>query len=204
MISPIWHRITREPVVHQLQLDQSVIVRNDFVPESVFLIYNSWFRMKVSSPIADMSCLLEKPGGAVIRYHICFHRTRQTIIQLPRIVWSSGNRCHQEDWDVWLASKQYTHFGVWFVAFAHKYWHPVRVHKGSMLLCNTNEKPNSGFSVQERWNHDSDKTHMEKTLNDMKFIRRQWLLLLIFAGTVHGSQGITLQRAVTHCHMKFW
>jgi hypothetical protein len=33
---------------------------------------------------------------------------------------------------------------------------PVHVHKESMLLCNTNDKPNSGFSIQERWNHGID------------------------------------------------
>jgi hypothetical protein len=48
------------------------------------------------------------------------------------------------------------------------------------------------------------KTPMEKTSNGMKFIGRQLLLRLIFAGTVHRSQGVTLQRAVIDCRMKFW
>jgi hypothetical protein len=39
--------------------------------------------MKASNPIVDMSCRLEKPGGSAIRHRICFHRARQTIIQLP-------------------------------------------------------------------------------------------------------------------------
>jgi hypothetical protein len=47
------------------------------------------------------------------------------------------------------------------------------------------------------------KTPLEKTLNGMKFMERQLLLLLIFAGTVHSSQGFTLQRAVIDWRMKF-
>jgi hypothetical protein len=46
-------------------------------------------------------------------------------------------------------------------------------------------------------------TAMEKTSNGMKFGGRQLLLRLIFAGTVHRSQGMTLQRAVIDCRMKF-
>jgi hypothetical protein len=109
-----------------------------------------------------MRCLLEKPGGWVIRNRICFHRTRQGIIQWPQIVWSSANRCRQEDWDTWPVSKQYTHFGGGSVHFAQKYWLPVRVQKGSVLSCNTNKKRNSGFSVQEQWNHGIDEnSHRE-------------------------------------------
>jgi hypothetical protein len=110
----------------------------------------------MSSVIVDTSCLLEKPGGSVIRHRIFLHRTRQIIIQLPRIVWNSANRCHQEDWDIWPASKRHTYFGGSSVHFAQQYWHPVRVHQESTLSCNTNGKPNNGFSVQERWNHGSD------------------------------------------------
>jgi hypothetical protein len=36
MMNRIWHRITRDKVIHQLQLDQSVTIFNDFVPEYVF------------------------------------------------------------------------------------------------------------------------------------------------------------------------
>jgi hypothetical protein len=46
MTGPILHRIMRDAVVHQLQLDHSVIILNDFVPEEIFLIYNDWFRTK--------------------------------------------------------------------------------------------------------------------------------------------------------------
>jgi hypothetical protein len=48
------------------------------------------------------------------------------------------------------------------------------------------------------------KTPMQKTLNEMKFVGRQLLLRLIFAGTVHRPQGMTLQRAVIDCCTKFW
>jgi ATP-dependent exoDNAse (exonuclease V) alpha subunit len=44
---------------------------------------------------------------------------------------------------------------------------------------------------------------MEKTTNGMKFIGHQLLLRPIFIGTVHKSQGMTLQRAIIDCHMKF-
>jgi hypothetical protein len=46
-------------------------------------------------------------------------------------------------------------------------------------------------------------THIEKTLNGMKFIGRQLLLRLAFAGTMHRSQGMTLQRAVIDRRTKF-
>jgi hypothetical protein len=105
-----------------------------------------------------MSCLLEKPGGSVIQYRICFHRTPHTITQLPWIVWNSANRYDQDEWDICHASKWYIHFGGGSVRFTQKYWHPVRVHKGSMLSRNTNGKPDSGFSVQGRWNHGIDES----------------------------------------------
>jgi hypothetical protein len=110
----------------------------------------------MSSPIVDMSRLFEKPGVSVIRHRICFRRTCQSIIQLPWIVWSSVNRCHQEDWDSWPASKRCTPFGGGSVHSAQKYWHPVRVHKKPRLSYNKNEKPNSSFSVQARRNHGID------------------------------------------------
>jgi ATP-dependent exoDNAse (exonuclease V) alpha subunit len=47
------------------------------------------------------------------------------------------------------------------------------------------------------------KTRMGKTPNKMKFMGRQLLLRPIFAGTVYKSQGMTLQRAVIDCRMKF-
>jgi hypothetical protein len=45
---------------------------------------------------------------------------------------------------------------------------------------------------------------MEETSNGMKFIQCQLSLRLFFAGTVHRSQGMTLQRAVIDDHTKFW
>jgi ethanolamine utilization protein EutP (predicted NTPase) len=45
---------------------------------------------------------------------------------------------------------------------------------------------------------------MEETSKGMKFIRCQLPLRLIFAGTVHRSQGVTLQRPVIDYHTKFW
>jgi hypothetical protein len=45
---------------------------------------------------------------------------------------------------------------------------------------------------------------MEKTSNEMKFTRCQLPLQLIFAGTVHRSQGMTLQRSVLDYRTKFW
>jgi hypothetical protein len=137
----------------------------------------------MSSPIVDTSCLLEKPGGSVTRHRICFHRTRQTIIQLPRIVWSSTNRCHQKDWDIWPASKRHTHFGGGSVHFAQKYWHPVRVHKGSTPLCNTNEKPNRDCSVQEQWNHGIDENSQKENFKWDEVHRT----LITFAANFRGN-----------------
>jgi ATP-dependent exoDNAse (exonuclease V) alpha subunit len=45
---------------------------------------------------------------------------------------------------------------------------------------------------------------MEKTSDGMKFVRWQLPLRPLFAGTVHPSQGMTLQRAVIDCRNKFW
>jgi hypothetical protein len=97
----------------------------------------------------------------------------------------------------------YIHFGGGSVHFAQKYWDPVRVHKESTLSCNTNEKPNSGFQFKNGETMALTKTPMEKILKRMKFIRRQLLLPLISAGTVHRSQGMMLQRAVIDRRMKF-
>jgi ATP-dependent exoDNAse (exonuclease V) alpha subunit len=44
---------------------------------------------------------------------------------------------------------------------------------------------------------------MEKTSNGMKFIRCQLPLRLIFAETVHRSQGMTLQRAIIDYRTRF-
>jgi hypothetical protein len=46
------------------------------------------------------------------------------------------------------------------------------------------------------------KTFMERTLYGMKFIERQLRLRLIFAGTVHRSQGLTIQQALIDYRMK--
>jgi hypothetical protein len=48
------------------------------------------------------------------------------------------------------------------------------------------------------------KIPMEKVSNAMQFIGCQLFLLLIFAGTVHGSHGMALQRAIIDRRMKFW
>jgi hypothetical protein len=65
-------------------------------------------------------------------------------------------------------------------------------------------KPKNGFQFKNRETMALTKTPMEKTWNGMKFIGCQLLLWLIFAGTVHRSQEMTLQRAVIDCCMKFW
>jgi hypothetical protein len=151
-----------------------------------------------------LSCLLEKPGGSVIRRSIYFHRIRQTIIQWSRIVYSSTNRCNQKGWDTWLASKRHTHLGGGFVHFAQKYWLSVRVQKESTLLYSINKKPNSCFQFKNGETMSLTKTPLEKTSNKMKLRGRQLLLRLIFAGTVHRFQGMTLHRAVIDSCMKFW
>jgi hypothetical protein len=45
---------------------------------------------------------------------------------------------------------------------------------------------------------------MEKNSNGMTFVRWQLPLRSVFAGTVHRSQGMTLDRAVIDCRTKFW
>jgi hypothetical protein len=155
----------------------------------------------MSSPIVDMSCLLEKPAGSVIRHLICFHRTRQTIIQLPRIVWSSADPCHQEDWDTWPASRRYTHFGGEFVHFAQKYWHPVRFIKGRRCCIIQMKSRTMVFQFKNGETIALPKSPIEKTSNGMKSIGHRFLLQLIFAGTAHRSQGMALQRAAIDCRM---
>jgi hypothetical protein len=122
------------------------------IPWSPVIILNvRWFLCFLRIGFEDWAfnvLYFESDRYLVIQHRVCFHRICQTIIQLPRIVWSSINRCHQDEWDTWPASKRYTHFGGGYVHFAQRYWHPVWVHKGSTLSCNTNEKPNRGVSVQ--------------------------------------------------------
>jgi hypothetical protein len=45
---------------------------------------------------------------------------------------------------------------------------------------------------------------MEKRVHGVKFLRWQVPLKLVFSGTVHRSQGMTLARAVVDCRSKFW
>jgi hypothetical protein len=45
---------------------------------------------------------------------------------------------------------------------------------------------------------------MEKDSNGLKFVRWQIPLRLVFAGTVHRSQGMTLGRAVVDIRTQFW
>jgi hypothetical protein len=45
---------------------------------------------------------------------------------------------------------------------------------------------------------------MEKKSNGMIFVRWQLPIRLMFAGTVHKSQGMTLNKAVIDCRTKFW
>jgi hypothetical protein len=47
------------------------------------------------------------------------------------------------------------------------------------------------------------KTPMEKTSSEMKFIRHQFILRPIFAGTLRRSQRLTLQQTIIDCRMKF-
>jgi hypothetical protein len=71
------------------------------------------------------------------------------------------------------ASKRYTHFGEGSVHFVQKYWHPVRVHKGSALLCNTNKNRTMVFQFKNGETIASTKTPMEDISNGMKSIGRQ-------------------------------
>jgi hypothetical protein len=48
------------------------------------------------------------------------------------------------------------------------------------------------------------KIPMEKAANGMKFMRCQFPLKIVFAGTVHQSQGMTLDRVGIDCRSKFW
>jgi hypothetical protein len=58
------------------------------------------------------------------------------------------------------------------VHFAQKYWHPVRVHKGSTLSCNTNENRAVVFQFKNGETMALTKIRMEKTSNEMQFIER--------------------------------
>jgi ATP-dependent exoDNAse (exonuclease V) alpha subunit len=45
---------------------------------------------------------------------------------------------------------------------------------------------------------------MEKISIRIRFVRCQLPSRLVFVGTVHRSQGMTLEPAVIHCRTKFW
>jgi hypothetical protein len=147
---------------------------------------------------------MEDPGGSVIRHHICFHPIHQTIIQLPRIAWSSVNRFHQEDWYIWLAFKQYTYLeGDLFVM-------SINIDTRSGLVknrpCRVIQIKNRRvvFPFEDGETRALTRVPMEKTSNGMKCIRYQLPLWLIFAGTVHRSQVMTFQRAIIDYRTKFW
>jgi ATP-dependent exoDNAse (exonuclease V) alpha subunit len=52
--------------------------------------------------------------------------------------------------------------------------------------------------------HTLPRIPMDKSSNGMKFSRWQVPLKLVFAGTVHRSQGMTLGRSVVDCRTQFW
>jgi hypothetical protein len=45
---------------------------------------------------------------------------------------------------------------------------------------------------------------IDKKLNGVEFVRSQVPFRLMYAGTVHRSQGMTLDRAVMDCRTQFW
>jgi hypothetical protein len=71
------------------------------------------------------------------------------------------------------------------------------------LSCNTNGKPDSIFSLQERRNHDIDENSHGENFKWDEVHRTLIILLLILAGTVRGSQEMALQRAVIDRRMRF-
>jgi hypothetical protein len=77
----------------------------------------------------------------------------------------------------------------------------------SRSMFRTFRNANDNRTVVFQFNNDETmgltKTPIEKTSNGMKFIEYQLFLPLIFTGTVHGSQEMTLQRAVIDRCMKF-
>jgi ATP-dependent exoDNAse (exonuclease V) alpha subunit len=72
------------------------------------------------------------------------------------------------------------------------------------LLCTTNQNRTVVFQFEDGETRALTRIPMEKTSNGIKFIPCQLPLQLIFAGTVHRSQGMTLQRAVIGYRTKFW
>jgi hypothetical protein len=150
------------------------------VEHSVFWYVSLDSQWKVSSPIVDLNYLLKKPRGSTTRHRIYFHRTRQIIIQLLWIIWSSANLCSQEDWEIWPASEWHTYFGGSSVHFAQKYWHPVRVHQSRRCRAIQMTNRTMVFQFKKGETMPLTKTPIEKTSNRMKFIGRQLFLRLNF------------------------
>jgi hypothetical protein len=174
MTSPISHRITRDAAVQQFPIRSIGDYMKWFCTRINILIYNFWFRMKSTRSIVDMSCLMEKPGGPAIRHCICSHGTRQTIIQLPRIIWNSVNQCHQENWDIWLASEQIhilkgdpfilpRNIDTWSGFIKSFHCHAIQMENRTLVFQFKNGET-TAFT----------KTSIKKTSNWMKFMDGNW------------------------------
>jgi hypothetical protein len=112
----------RDTVVYKLQLDQSVIILNDCIPEYVLLIYNSWFRIKnvQSNRGSELSV------GEARR----FNHSAYLLSLNSSNHYSIGPDCLKLNKS--MSSKRLRHLTcLWtpytfcrgFVHFAQKYWH---------------------------------------------------------------------------------
>jgi hypothetical protein len=146
---------------------------------------------------------VEKSRSYVIRGRVCISRTDQTFIQLRRAVWISANRFHWEYWYPWPAFNQYSHSGGLSLHFAPKHWGQARIGIREAVPCHTGEQLNGCASVRRRWSPRPVRIPIEKIWNAAKFVPWQLPLGMVFARTVHWSQGMSLQWAVIDCRPKF-
>jgi hypothetical protein len=146
---------------------------------------------------------MEDRGGSVIRHDICLHPIHQTIINCPGLSETQQINFIKKNDTPDLPSND------------------ILILEGdpSVLIRNINIR--SGLVKSRRchaiqiknrtvvFQFENDETRafrrvpMEKTSNWMKFTRCQLPFPLIFAGTVHRSQGMTLQRVVIDYRTKF-
>jgi hypothetical protein len=94
---------------------------------------------------------------------------------------------------MWLATKGYTHFGRGPVHSAQKYRQRFGFIKGRRCRAMQMKNRTVVFQFKNGEAMSLTEISMEKTSSGMKFIGRQLLWRLIFAETVHRSQGMALE-----------
>jgi hypothetical protein len=147
---------------------------------------------------------MEKSRYLVIDCRLCFDVTHQTLFNCPGL--SEAQQCdciEGTDASDLPPNDIHTFEGDRFIL-------PRDIDKRSGLAKGRRRRSVEMKSRTVVFQFDNDETRtltriaMEKSSNGMTFVRWRLPLRLPFAGTVHRSQGMTVQRALIDCRTKFW